>query len=172
MKKLTYLLPAGTVSIVHIDPSQNVEGESDEVQINRLLSRIVPPEATVPIIVDEVDIPADKIYRNAWVRNDAAKILEVDMPKARVIHMRRLAFVKRLLTERLAGEEVEHRARGDLPAAANAAAQLAAARGVDLSAVSDTALLAPNPVALEATWPAALDVGGVRQDFRNIVPGP
>jgi len=74
MKNIIYENDDGSVSIV-IPAIEDMEA---------VIKKSVP-EGTSYEIIEAADIPLDRTFRNAWVKNNAA--LEVDMLKARIIHM-------------------------------------------------------------------------------------
>lgn len=80
MSKIIFTNSDGGVSVVH---------PTGEVPINELVSRVVPAGASYEIVEDDA-IPADRTFRNAWVKTGAT-IVE-DLPKAKEIaHDRRRA---------------------------------------------------------------------------------
>ena len=78
MKRIVYTRPDGGVSVV------TPVGSLQEVY-----ERSIPADATNIHECDHTDIPADRTFRNAWAQG-AAKLPEVNMPKARDIHMDRI----------------------------------------------------------------------------------
>jgi len=50
------------------------------------------PEGTPYEIIEAADIPSDRIFRDAWSKNGTT--IDVDMPKARLIHMDRIRKVR------------------------------------------------------------------------------
>lgn len=87
--RIIYTRPDGGVSVVV--PSPNFKGTMDELQA-KLESRGDLVAADTPEVVDEVEVPSDRTFRDAWKRGEQGKKLGVDMVKAKdVSHNRRRA---------------------------------------------------------------------------------
>lgn len=52
--------------------------------MDAVIRKCVPEGASYEVI-EGASIPSDRNFRNAWIKN--GKVIEVDMPKARLIHM-------------------------------------------------------------------------------------
>ena len=50
------------------------------------------PLGSVAEIVEDTTIPSDRAFRDAWKKSGAK--IDVDMPKARIIHMKKIRFVR------------------------------------------------------------------------------
>lgn len=133
MKRIIYTREDGGVSI--IIPSPDWEGTIEELAV-----KDVPDDIDYQI-VDETDIPSDRTFRNAWKEGQGKP--EVDMPKAREIHMGRIRIDRdKKLTEldkRNYGSEfdAERQTLRDIP------------QSFDLE-------IATNPDELKALWPGEL----------------
>lgn len=87
MRKIIYTRPDGGVSVI------SVPIDKDEALATAMA--LLPPEALNARIVDEVIIPANRTFRNAW-RQDGMTV-RTDMPLARELwrdHLRRLRAPK------------------------------------------------------------------------------
>lgn len=78
MKRIVYTNDTGGVSIVI---------PTGEVDIDTLIATVVPAGANYSL-VDEADIPADREFRGAWVKNGEA--VEIDFVKAQGVTKDRL----------------------------------------------------------------------------------
>lgn len=70
---------------------QFTETEDDFVQ--RIAEKDVP-EGLEYRITDVSNIPSDRTFRNAWTDDNPTETVDVDMPKARIIHMDRLREIR------------------------------------------------------------------------------
>ncbi len=105
-----------------------------------------------PVVVDQTDIPADRIFRNAWRRSGGTVL--VDMPLARDIHAGRIATAQVAEIARLKVEERKERLKGNMVKANAHAATVTALEALDLNVLAMQIANAPNPIALSAIWPA------------------
>jgi hypothetical protein len=69
MNRIIYTTPEGGIAV--IIPAESVELALKDV-----------PEGVPYEIVDEADIPADRFFRNAWVKGDCCVDLDLDKCKA------------------------------------------------------------------------------------------
>jgi hypothetical protein len=100
----------------------------------------------------EVDLPTDRAFRDAWTFNGGA--VEVDMPKARDIHMKRIRGRR---NKKLKDSDIEMMIateKNDAPAVA--ALKLMRQRLRDLPQNTDLDS-ASTPDELKAIWPAELE---------------
>lgn len=132
MKRIVYTRPDGGVSVV-------VPAIGD---LGAVVARAVPEGATNVEICEEADIPDDRTFREAWKRG--SKGIDVEMPRARHIHMDRIRAVRdkelaRLDVEQLKGADVtaEKQSLRDIP------------QTFDLT-------VAETPDELKALWPDGL----------------
>ncbi len=77
--KIIYENEEGGVSII-----TPVINEIENLTIEEIAAKDVPGNTPFEIVNDMV-LPADRSFRNAWVKN--VKKIIIDMPKARLIHM-------------------------------------------------------------------------------------
>ncbi|MDZ4347906.1 MAG: hypothetical protein U1E51_36325 [Candidatus Binatia bacterium] len=70
--------------------------ETEDEFVARIMAKDVPVNAINARVVDEIDIPTDRTFRNAWEDNVGVK---VNMPKAREIHREHLRALRRPLFE-------------------------------------------------------------------------
>ena len=134
MKRIVYTRPDGELSIII---------PTGEVDLARVLMRDLPADAVEWWECEASNIPTDRTFRDAWCRGDG-KSIDVDMPKARTIHMGRIRQVRdaelaRLDIEQLKGNDV--------------AAQKQKLR--DIPQTFDLTVAA-TPGELKALWPADL----------------
>jgi|TARA_B100000085_G_C18541781_1_gene512238 hypothetical protein len=73
MSKIIFENSEGGVSVVH---------PTGDVPINELINRVVPSGASYEIVDDDT-IPADRTFRDAWVKAGAS--IAEDLPKAKEI---------------------------------------------------------------------------------------
>jgi len=125
--------------------------ETESAFIARIIDKDVPKDATDVQIVGGNDIPADRVFRNAW-KSELGGV-GVDMPKALEIHRNKL---RELRAPKLAALDVEYmRAleQSDGAKMATIAAKKQALRDV----TADPALIAAQtPEELKAAIPEAL----------------
>lgn len=152
MKNIVYTRPDGGVSVVvpsknHVARLMRDFGISEEAAIQAIQNKDVPPDATDINLVEENEKPG-RTFRNAW--KVAGGAVQVDMPKARVIHMDRIREERNKELDRLDKEFNKENGRGRNAQAAAIEAQRETLRNIpatfDLS-VADT------PEALDALWP-------------------
>lgn len=95
MKKICYTNTDGILCIVHPVAKEDIErviGEmTDEEYINHIYDRSIPSDALNVREIDDIEIPNGRYFRNAW--KDTGKI-EVDLPKARNLHMDNLRVIR------------------------------------------------------------------------------
>ena len=127
-------------------------GDLDAAQ-QHILDELVPTQNPGAVArIENVTFPPDKTFRNAWTRG-VGKI-NVDMPKARVIHAKRLANAQTNRIARLKVKEAEERLLGNMAQADSHAADLTALEALDLNVLAIQIGNAANPTALSAIWPA------------------
>jgi hypothetical protein len=108
-------------------------------------------------MVDDSAVPADRTFRDAWTAAGGDGI-NVDMPKARDLHKRRIRAARRPLLEALDVEYQRADERGDVGGKTDVAARKQALR----DAPSDPAIAAAKtPEELAAVWPVALGSRGI-----------
>ena len=71
------------VRVVVPAPDSQSNGETEDDFLTRVQSRSVPDGATNIQIIEDSDVPTDRTFRDAWKATE--KVIDVDMPKARVI---------------------------------------------------------------------------------------
>jgi len=96
MKRIVYTRPDGGISVLTPAESARLSGESDDSFLARIQAKDVPLDAINPRLVDANEIPNDRTFRNAWSSD-----LNVDMPKARDIHMGRIRAARNIELTRL-----------------------------------------------------------------------
>lgn len=81
-KRVIYTRPDGGLSVVI--PSDAVRDDD----IPSLIRKVVPPDASGVRVVDELEMPSDRTFRDEW--EDDGMLVKVNMPKSRVTHLNRL----------------------------------------------------------------------------------
>lgn len=151
MKKIIYTRPDGGVSIVHPGSNDQREGETEDAFLDRVRRNSVPADATNIQTVNDLAIPADRSFRNAWKVNGAS--IEVDMPKAREIHKNRLRELRKPKFETLDVQFLRALEAADSAAQSSIAGKKQALRDVTIHP-SITAALTPD--ALKTAVPEIL----------------
>lgn len=146
-QRIIYTTPDGGVVVVI---------PTGELPIDQVLAKDLPPGVT-GLIVDAIDIPADRSFRNAWKQN--GRLVEHDMTKAREIHRNRIreARAPRLAELDVAMQRELEKAKPNTAAVtaqkqalrdAPAAPSVDSATTIDeLKAAWDVSLLGPSPYA-------------------------
>lgn len=67
-------------------------GMTEAEAIQTICDKDKPVESTAVHVIEEAGIPADRTFRGAWEAR--AKTIQVNMPKARVIHMDKIRRVR------------------------------------------------------------------------------
>ncbi len=106
MKRIVINNGDGTVGIMIPAPK-----ELEKMSIEDIATKDVPNGLTYRI-TDTVNIPSDKIFREAWTDDNPTETVDVDMPKAREIHMNKIRELRNkklseLDIETLRGNDVE-----------------------------------------------------------------
>lgn len=70
------------------------KGMSDQEILNYILIADVPSDAQTVEVIDRSVVPQDRTFRNAWKQTADLQGVEVDMPKAREIHMEKIRRVR------------------------------------------------------------------------------
>lgn len=117
--------------------------------LQNIIDKNVPAGLTHQII-DTVNIPSDRTFRDAW-KKSPDKIIDVDMPKARVIHMGRIRLVRDKELEKMDREIERDRDNGvNVTAKQNARQKLR-----DIPQTFDLELF-KTPQALKNAWPTEI----------------
>lgn len=153
MRKIVYQRPDGGVSIVTPAISSDDPPDFTEVQAEeRAMTTAVPVDAMNPRFINDENIPADRTFRDAW--RDTGTMVDVDMSRARMIHMNRIRVARDNELKKLDVEWIARAARDDTTGAAKTETKRQALREIpqtlDLS-------IAPDPVTLKVLWPTAID---------------
>lgn len=152
MKRIIYTDSAGRLCIV--TPAYNdrirPDDDTDEALLARCMARL-PADAVNPRITEE-DMPADRMFRDAWV--DTGGAVDVDMAKARALHMARIRAARNAKLATLDPLWMRAMGRGETAAAAAVEAQRETLRNLpqtfDLTRAADAD-------ALKELWPAELN---------------
>lgn len=68
MRKIIYTRPDGGMSVVHpVINTFPIQENITEAQAEQRAWNRLPPEAIRPRFVEEIDLPSDRTFRNAWV---------------------------------------------------------------------------------------------------------
>lgn len=144
MKKIIYTRPDGGLSIVYPAPKSVIEEAqkrtlTDAEYEARVWEKSVPANAILPASIEDDVIPEDRYFRNAWKAN--ANLIEVDLPKARDLHMNNLRVDRNVKLKELDIEFQIALEKGDAEAQRTIAARKQALRDMpatfDLSAITD-----------------------------------
>ena len=132
-------------------------GDTDEALINRVIAQSIPVGTTYRIVsVDaysaEVTAAGERTFRGAWEDTDGA--VQVNMTRARVIHMDRIRVVRN--AELVAKDITFMRAveAGDASAQSTIGTEKQVLR--DIPATFDITTGVSTPAALHAKWPTEL----------------
>ena len=153
MKKIIYTSADGRLCIVYpADKSviERAQGRTltEKEYEDRVWEKSVPTDAILPASIEDDAIPEDRYFRNAWKAN--ANLIEVDLEKARAVHMDNLRFQR---NEKLKELDIEFQIaleKGDADAQKVIAARKQQLRDMpatfNLSAINDlNALKASKP---------------------------
>lgn len=92
MKRHVYTNGDGSVAIVTPAPKVELEkilGPMSDAQYEaHVLSRSIPPDAINVTPIEDVDIPSDREFRDAWKQNNNK--VDFDLPKAQNIQLERI----------------------------------------------------------------------------------
>ncbi len=98
MKRIVINNGDGTVGIMIPAPK-----ELEKMSIEDIATKDVPNNLTYRI-TDTVNIPSDKIFREAWTDDNPTETVDIDMPKAREIHMNK---IRELRNKKLSELDIE-----------------------------------------------------------------
>jgi hypothetical protein len=131
-------------------------GYTDDQLLDRLIARKqadggIPAGATYRII-DHLDVPGDRTFRNSW--EDTGAAVQVNLPKARLLHMDAIRAARN--AELSAKDITFMRAveAGDTSAQSAIATEKQTLR--DIPATFDITTDVDTPEKLKAKWPAEL----------------
>ena len=133
-KRIVYSRPGGAVEVCGPAPEYvaalMTRGMTEDQAVAATQAKDVPADASNIEIIEVAALPADRTFRNAWVKPPIGPPI-VDMPKAREIQRQRIeaareATMRRLLLREALGDNVT--ARKAQIAAVDAAAIVAAAQ--------------------------------------------
>jgi len=125
--------------------------ETEAEFIARITAKDVPETATDVVVVDEADLPTDRVFRDAWRITGGA--VTVDMPTAREIYRTQLRQIRVPLLAALDVAFIRTLETGDTVERAAIIAKKEALRAI----TSDPAIdAAQTPEQLKAVIPAAL----------------
>lgn len=144
-------------------PAVRLDGETDSEQLQRtaeeILQKGVVPAGSTWHAAQDADIPADRTFRKAW-SSDGTK-LQVDMAKARAVHMDRIREVR---DKKLTALDVETiRALGKDNTARRDEVEAEKDTLRDLPQTFDLTI-ANTPEELNKLWPSELGQREVRRD--------
>lgn len=143
MKRIVYTRPDGGMSVV---APVIKKGKTIDEAIERCLNngRSIPPDAIDIKVIATADMPTDRTYRNAWKQGVSG--VEVDMPKARIIHTEKLLEAQVVKLKEIDREEL---------AGANVTAERVTVRGFQ-AGLKTQIDAATTPEDLKAVWPVEL----------------
>ena len=144
MKRIIYTRPDGGVSVVVPAPDFVAEFKT-EADALAVIQSGVQASATNVAVCDAADIPADRMFRNAWRRSIAGPpMISIDMPAARAIHALRINEAVRAK----AGDLINREAMGE-----DVTTEKIALRDIN---VQQQINVAKTPEELAVIWPAQL----------------
>lgn len=126
--------------------------ETDAEMMARLKADNVPADAAETEEVDPATLPGDRAFREAWAKINGR--VDVDMPKARTIHMDRIRKARDAKLQSLDGEEMAAQSSGDTSRLTQVRAQKQALRDLPQTLNLDAAW---TPEELKAIWPEDID---------------
>lgn len=151
MQRIVYTNSEGGTSIcTPVVSRDDPEGFSEDDALKRAYKDI-PPDATNVHVVEFVELPQDRYFRNAWSTD--GKAVSVDMDKARSIHKDRLRAMR---APKLAALDVDYD-KADESGDATAKKAIAAKKQALRDVTKDAAIAAATtPDELKAAIPAVL----------------
>ena len=126
-----------------------IYGETEAEFIGRIQTKDVPAEAIDVTVVEETTLSSDRTFRDAW--KNSGGVISVDMPKARDIHVEKIAAGQTGEIARLKIEERKERLKGNTAQADSHAATVTALEALDLNVLATQIAAAPNPTALKVS---------------------
>ena len=157
-KVVVYINDQGNLAVLY--PAYNDRArsgnETDDAFLERLIARKQAdggiPEGASYRIMDNSEVLGDRTFREAW--EDTGSVVQVNMPKARVIHMDKIRAVR---NAELAAKDIPWMKAveaGDTDAQATIATEKQVLR--DLPATFDITTDVDTPEKLKAKWPTEL----------------
>jgi hypothetical protein len=113
MRKIIYTRQDGMLLVVHpvINTFGEIEGFTEEQAEQRAWSKL-PVDAINPRFVENSEIPIERNFRDAWV--DSATEINIDMDKARSIHLERIRIKRNAELSKLDIEAIKAQDTEDL----------------------------------------------------------
>lgn len=159
MKVIVYSRPDGRVSVVNPAPRHIAElmagGITEDEAIASVQAKDVPLDATNVEIMEQSLILTSREFRNAWEKSGAG-VPTINMPKARIIHAKKIIAAKDraiIVLQRRADEATIEGRAADATQTAN---DKTAIEGLNLATIATRIAGAANPTALSAIWPTEL----------------
>ncbi len=156
-KCIVYTRADGGLSIYRPFPNAKKkgrkDGESEEDFFARTIKRVVPIGATGVEVIDKAELPATRVFRNAW--KHAAGVVDVDMVKARPIRMDQIRELREKRWKplddayRIYDEAGDIQAKADIGAIRQALRDLPETIAPELESIKDADALA----IYEPVWP-------------------
>ncbi len=154
VKRIVYTRLDGRISVINPAPEYVASFETEDEAMADLLIRDVPNDAVDAQIINEIDVPLNREFRNAW--RQSTGVFSVDMPQAREIHIEHILAAQNKEVARLKVEERRERLKNNTSKANDHAATIVALEGLDLNIFATQITNAGNPAALSAVWPALI----------------
>ena len=140
----------GGISIVHPAPKSKREDETEEQWLDRVFAKATPKRAIFEDI-DKSKVPLDRTFREAWTHNGRG--IEIDMPKAKAIHVERWRLARKPLLDALDVEYMRALEDGNTVKMAELKAKKQALRDV----TKIDLLVVTTPDELKKVWPEILN---------------
>lgn len=154
-KRIVYSRPDGGVSIVVPAPEMVARFDTEAEALAAIQAKDVPADATNVEIMDLNQIPVSREFRDAWEKPGAG-VPVVNMPKARVLHAKKITAARIKAITMLQRRADEATLEGRTADATKAANDRAAVEGLNLTTIATQIAATANPTALSAIWPAEL----------------
>lgn len=153
MKVRIFQKDDGGVAIIHAAPKSRRKDETEEQWLARVFTKATP-EGAVFVDVDKSEIPSERTFRNAWIKN--GKSITVDMPKAKEIQIERWRIARKPLLEKLDVEYMIALEQENGVRMSEIKAKKQALRDVTKTDLSKIA----TPEELKTVWPEILQAEG------------
>lgn len=151
-KTIVYNGPTGVAVLLRCSDHFIAMFESEAEGLDAIIAKDVPEGVAYKIIDDDHGLPSSLDFRNAWVL--AAGNVEVDMPRARVIHMERIKVARTKALDDLDIPFMRALEAGDVALQTSIASAKQALRDLPQTINLDQF---ETPEALAAFWPEELN---------------
>lgn len=157
VKCITLEYPDGSIAIRGgIGPQMlaRFNGDVDAARLYIFEEKVPIQNPDAVARLEDIELPSNETFRGAWVRG--AEKIEVDMTKAREIHIERIVLAEIEMAKLLKLEEHREQLRGNIELANKHKARLNALNVLDLGILFIQIRDASNPEELSQAWPPEL----------------